>query len=597
MASRYTPSDAVGGYIGGVDAGQRQQANRNVLDVQAQEVQDKKVMDEYLQSGGDLNTPPGIEKALTDLKGKFSSSKYMQLSEYGKKAKESDIKMRSDLAKSDIDALTLRDGQLSRGLVYLSQPIEAWEKSKATRGEQQAGVDFDQAKKNIMEAASAEKLPNGQPVFPPSVLNQIMGANPQQLSALLRTTKYHKDLTASHLSESQIRRNEGLAAFDEARARAVEEGRPLGGGGVSAIAKIDGDVKKGLISPEDGEKMKAGIIAKTSKPGESFELTPEALDRTAREVYMFGQGSMPARTSEMNRIKIMNKAADIAKETGDTNEESIIRQQANKAARVALNDVTKRENMTGVFEKDAEKRLTFVQGLAKKADMSGVPALNRWLNAGRTQIAGDIDVNNLNSGMIALQAELARVLSGAMTNAATSDSARAEANEIINKNMSPEMIDSLVPNIRKELKFKMDAFKEQREQITESMKLPKADATRSAPESKVSAADQKVRDEEMGRVSATSDYTPERGGLKKAKSDLAQMDAAIKEAKGDTKSVMQTQRDRIARAVSELEKSPTPTKDTGGPTPTKNSKGWVLHVDKNGNKAYVGPKGEIEEVS
>jgi hypothetical protein len=31
-------------------------------------------------------------------------------------------------------------------------------------------------------------------------------------------------------------------------------------------------------------------------------------------------------------------------------------------------------------------------------------------------------------------------------------------------------------------------------------------------------------------------------------------------------------------------------------TPQKNSKGWTLHVDGAGNKAYVGPNGEIEEV-
>ena len=30
--------------------------------------------------------------------------------------------------------------------------------------------------------------------------------------------------------------------------------------------------------------------------------------------------------------------------------------------------------------------------------------------------------------------------------------------------------------------------------------------------------------------------------------------------------------------------------------PKKNSKGWVLHHDKNGVYAYVGPKGEVEEI-
>lgn len=30
--------------------------------------------------------------------------------------------------------------------------------------------------------------------------------------------------------------------------------------------------------------------------------------------------------------------------------------------------------------------------------------------------------------------------------------------------------------------------------------------------------------------------------------------------------------------------------------PTKNAKGWSLHIDANGNKAYVGPGGQFEEV-
>ena len=31
-------------------------------------------------------------------------------------------------------------------------------------------------------------------------------------------------------------------------------------------------------------------------------------------------------------------------------------------------------------------------------------------------------------------------------------------------------------------------------------------------------------------------------------------------------------------------------------TPEKNAKGWTLHTDKHGNKAYVGPNNEVEEV-
>jgi hypothetical protein len=34
----------------------------------------------------------------------------------------------------------------------------------------------------------------------------------------------------------------------------------------------------------------------------------------------------------------------------------------------------------------------------------------------------------------------------------------------------------------------------------------------------------------------------------------------------------------------------------GGAPPSTNSRGWKLHVDGNGNRAYVGPNGEIEEL-
>lgn len=583
MQAKFTPPDPVNLYVQGVET----KGHLQDLQIQNEErentIKDHKVIQDYLSTGGgDLYTLPGQEKAVNDLKGKISSKSYMGLVDHTQKSKVADLKMRDDMTKMTADQLKLRDIQFEKGMGYMAQPLQVYDEAVKSKGQQGAAADFEMARTQIVGAAQSEKLPDGSPAFPPAIIDQLSKATPEQLKHLMATTKYQKDVNLQHLQESQIRRNDALAGYDQAREKATAEGRGTGGT-PTAIAKNDADLKAGRITPEEHGRIKASLIEKAAKNPNISGLTPDAVDRAANDYYI--DGTMPARLNPMERAIIMNRAAEIATGAGDNSEAGTIRKAANKANKAALGVVTRQEQMTSVFERDAEKRLDLVLGLAKKADLSGSPALNRWIRAGRQNIEGDADVNNLNSAMISLQAELAKVLSGALGNAGVSDAARAEAAQIINSNMSMEQLNSLAPNIRKELHFKLDSFKEQRKSLEDSLRVPGGGPT-------LRKGDDQAHDkgldtgDDKGRI-----YKQEYAAAKERLSKAADPDVR-KRAQGDLDALA---RDAKAAGV-KLDDAPAAATKSSKPPPSTNSKGWTLHKDKNGNYAYVGPNKEIEEV-
>lgn len=586
MSTKVAAPDGLGSYMKGAEARDELKDLQTKDDQRQLVAKDHAVVQDYLSSGGDLYTPEGQEKAVKELKGKISSQSYMGLVDHATKAKAADLKMRQDLTNMTADQLAIRQTQLEKGLTYLAQPLQVYEEAVKSKGIQGAAADFDTVKGQIVAAASAEKLPDGSPAFPPEIIQRLQGASPDQLKAMLATTKYQKDVNQQHLQESQMRRNDALAQFDEARARAVGENGGMAKGAPSEIAKIDADVKAGRLSPEQGRAMIDGIVAKKSKGADTSNLSSDALERAATDHYQFG--SLPARLNAFERSQILNRSAQIATEAGDTAEAANIRQAANKANKTALAQVTKQEQMTSVFERDADKRLGLVLELAKKADLSGSPAINRWIRAGRSNVAGDADVNNLNSAMISLQAELAKVLSGALGNAGVSDAARAEAASIINANMSPEQLDSLAPNIRKELKFKLDSFKEQKQQLVSDMKVPGG-----GPPLRRAGDNASTDDKPAGKFGSTASETDR---VKILTDEYKSAKSKYESASGDAKERARIDLAAIGREAKAAGVKLDDTTATKTAPAAKNARGWTLHKDAKGNMAYVGPNNEIEEV-
>jgi hypothetical protein len=94
------------------------------------------------------------------------------------------------------------------------------------------------------------------------------------------------------------------------------------------------------------------------------------------------------------------------------------------------------------FEGTALREANLALSLAPKGLAgSGVPALNRWIQAGRKSIEGDSDVTSLDAALISLKNEYARIMSSpGATGGQTSDHARAEAEGLLNRAMTPQQL-------------------------------------------------------------------------------------------------------------------------------------------------------------
>lgn len=217
--------------------------------------------------------------------------------------------------------------------------------------------------------------------------------------------------------------------------------------------------------------------------------------------------------------KIISKADAIGKEAGLSPEELALAQVSNKSGLAALTQISKQESMVGAFEKNFLKNSDLLLEQSAKTDRTGVPAVNRWLLAGKKSLAGDPEVAKLDLAVKTVVNEYTKIISGAMGNAQMAEGEIQKVEGMLSAAHTDEQVRAVIGFMKRETANRMQGFKEQKSQIVNSMKIGKQNTT-ALP---------------------------------------------------------------AAPAVQ-------------GNVPLQNSKGWTLHQDAKGNKAYVGPNGEVEEV-
>lgn len=177
-------------------------------------------------------------------------------------------------------------------------------------------------------------------------------------------------------------------------------------------------------------------------------------------------------------IKIIERAALIAKDRGDNAQAASLQQQANKASQSALMQIRKQQTMVGAFERTAQKNADLALSLSGKVDRTQTPAINRWLNAGRKQIAGDVDVAKFDAANLAFMTEYAKIISGSMGNTPVSDAARAHAEDAINTAQTAEQYAGVIQTLKQDMANRMSGFEEEIDALTG--RLPGADKRESA---------------------------------------------------------------------------------------------------------------------
>lgn len=215
-------------------------------------------------------------------------------------------------------------------------------------------------------------------------------------------------------------------------------------------------------------------------------LTPEGKDLAAQEY--LNTGKLPpglGKASAGINAQIVSRAAEIARANGNDAQAASLGRAAFIASKTALGALTKQRTMVGAFERTALKNLEIAVEESQKVDRTGVPVVNRWLLAGKKNLAGDVEVGRFHAALTSALNEYAKVLSGATGAAGISDAARREAESLISTANTPEQVIGIADIMKREMANRESGFAEQEAQLKETMTgrpaVPVAPASTAAP--------------------------------------------------------------------------------------------------------------------
>lgn len=220
----------------------------------------------------------------------------------------------------------------------------------------------------------------------------------------------------------------------------------------------------------DAKKAVADMTAKAKADAKAASgLSDDALN-TAAMVYN-ATGAMPSGYGMQNqRVAIMNKAQELATASGLSSTDLMDTKARASAAKPALAAVEKNGALVTSFSEAAGMNgKVALELLDKGAGPSGVPVLDRYLQAGRKDIQGDPDVSRLHAALETYKTETAKVLSGATGAAGITDSARDHVDGLFNTASTPAQIKGVMEVLNMERLNRIKSIDDQKRVLIEAM--------------------------------------------------------------------------------------------------------------------------------
>lgn len=162
--------------------------------------------------------------------------------------------------------------------------------------------------------------------------------------------------------------------------------------------------------------------------------------------------------------KIRNEASRLAKEMGMSADEIRFAQLNNRTQVQAIGQLAKARAQILQFEKTANMNADLALQGSEKVDRTGVPVLNRWIQAGRVNIAGDPEAAAFHAATETFVSEYARVMSGGYGAAQTTEGAQNRAHTLLNTANTKEQFRRVVGQLKTEMGNRVKALNDQMEE-------------------------------------------------------------------------------------------------------------------------------------
>lgn len=216
--------------------------------------------------------------------------------------------------------------------------------------------------------------------------------------------------------------------------------------------------------------LRSQAIERTIK-GQELELASDADTINMAATKYLQTGTMPSlgMGSSLLRGKIMGRAAELAKENGLSPEQVPALQDTYKSMSKSLSDLQTRKNQLEAFESGGAKNLDNYIALAQKQIDAKSPIVNRVLRGASRTITGNPDQAAADAARVAAYNEISKILSGSMGNAAVSDSARKEAEDLLNGGYTMKQLAAVAKVLRTDMKNRTGAYGAQIEEVKKQM--------------------------------------------------------------------------------------------------------------------------------
>lgn len=178
---------------------------------------------------------------------------------------------------------------------------------------------------------------------------------------------------------------------------------------------------------------------------------------------------------------ILKEASAQAAARGDTPEAQRIAQLQNKSNAGALNKLTTQQQLIGSFEKNFNKNADIALELSAKTDNTGVPIVNKWVNVGKRAITGDPELAAFDASVKATVNEYAKIVGGGTGGGATAQGEVTKIEGLLSAAQTREQVASVLNLMKRETANRMQAFEDQKGELTSSMNRNKPAPVAAAP--------------------------------------------------------------------------------------------------------------------
>jgi len=211
------------------------------------------------------------------------------------------------------------------------------------------------------------------------------------------------------------------------------------------------------------------LQAKETAKGQS--LSPEAATNQAKIaianggiIQGMGMGSTKARVQVIEAMNALMNAGGL--DVSDVVANAAIR----KATQSELTRVQNLRGTVSVAMGAADKHGKTILELAQKVDNTGIPALQRWWNAGQKSIAGDKDVNDLNIAIHMYDTETARYLTNMSVGGQLSEREAERFRALLPPYASPDQITGAIQTVGRLMNEKDQSFQSEIDDATSRLK-------------------------------------------------------------------------------------------------------------------------------